>query len=858
MKKLYTSFCILFFIQSNIVTAQHIDLEENLNPPVETCGFDAIHRKMMNEDVQYRQLTNDFNEMLRNGSFVPEKAGIGYQVPVVVHILHIGEPIGTGYNLTDDVVRKAIENLNNYWRKITGSYGDGGGVDMEIEFALAVRDPSGNCTNGIVRRDMSSYQNYIDCGVVYPSTFPACEGVTDLFAKDGYWPTNQYYNIYLVNYINGANCQTGGGDYAGYAYYASAHGSQADGTIIWSCYFTDEKSSILTHELGHAFNEMHTFEGDGDGSTCPTVMDGCGTDQGDCCTDTPPHRRTSAITNLYWDCGNTDVNDCDASTNRQDHMKNYMDYSGCRNEFTNDQKNRANAALAVQRASFLEANGNNKLVPPSPPVVNFSGTSRVVCKNTPVKFTDLSTCIPNTYATNPGWTGHTFSWSFTGPATLSSSDQNPEIIFTVPGKYDVSLIITNTQGTFSEAKTGYITVVDSPATSFCTPASDYMNAYGYTVYHVMFGDIDNTTSNRWNFPYTDFSCTHGTELELGEVYPISVSVSSGASYVHFFQVWIDWNDNGVWDAGEMVFDGNSGATATMLTLTGNVSIPVDAVQSKFLRMRVMGEAYSAPSENKRNCVSNFFIGDVEDYAVYISPPCETTITSFTSSPTSICSGDETTLTVDGNLGNADQWYLFSGNCGGTLITSGLGPTFTVSPILTTTYFVRGEGDCIFSECEQVNVVPTVLNLSTSFSGGTIMANTTGATYQWIDCNEGNSLITGATNQSFSPLQDGSFAVVITQNGCSDTSECVLVSNLSINKNEPRLFAAYPNPVTNELTMVITPGHAESYTLVDNTGHIIFSGEIKSEETVVDMEHLPSGVYFIHLSESDNVMKVVRK
>ncbi len=88
-----------------------------------------------------------------------------YQVPVVVHVMHKGENIGEGSNISDSDVRTGIEYLNNYWRKISGTQGDGDGVDMEIEFALAVRDDNGNCTDGIVRKDMSQVSSYVSDGV---------------------------------------------------------------------------------------------------------------------------------------------------------------------------------------------------------------------------------------------------------------------------------------------------------------------------------------------------------------------------------------------------------------------------------------------------------------------------------------------------------------------------------------------------------------------------------------------------------------------------------------------------------------------------------------------------------------------
>tara|TARA_B100000809_G_scaffold46556_1_gene40978 strand:- start:1902 stop:4799 length:2898 start_codon:yes stop_codon:yes gene_type:complete len=66
-------------------------------------------------------------------------------------------------------------------------------------------------------------------------------------------------------------------------------------------------------------------------------------------------------------------------------------------------------------------------------------------------------------------------------------------------------------------------------------------------------------------------------------------------------------------------------------------------------------------------------------------------------------------------------------------------------------------------------INTVNNLVTNISL-TLTSNSILGDYQWIDC-ESSTIVLGETNQSFSPSEDGSFAVVVTENGCQDTSKC---------------------------------------------------------------------------------------
>src|SRR5690606_29987517 len=76
-----------------------------------------------------------------------------YQIPVVVHILHRGEPIGTGVNLSDERIMAQIDSLTVDFRRMNADAVNtpddfiGVAADIEIEFILAKQDPYGNPTN---------------------------------------------------------------------------------------------------------------------------------------------------------------------------------------------------------------------------------------------------------------------------------------------------------------------------------------------------------------------------------------------------------------------------------------------------------------------------------------------------------------------------------------------------------------------------------------------------------------------------------------------------------------------------------------------------------------------------------------
>ncbi|MDB5201951.1 MAG: type sorting protein [Ferruginibacter sp.] len=77
-------------------------------------------------------------------------------------------------------------------------------------------------------------------------------------------------------------------------------------------------------------------------------------------------------------------------------------------------------------------------------------------------------------------------------------------------------------------------------------------------------------------------------------------------------------------------------------------------------------------------------------------------TSATKNKNNVCPGNTVTLTLSGGtLGTNAVWNWYSGSCGGTLV--GTGTSITVTPLITTTYYVRAEGDCNTTACVQVTV-----------------------------------------------------------------------------------------------------------------------------------------------------------
>lgn len=133
-------------------------------PFSEICGSDAMARQLLQNPV-YQAKMDAFEAHLNNDANRSAASAATYIIPVVVHVMHKGEAVGNGTNISDEAIYAKIKSINDEYRKISGTFGDGTGVDTGIEFALAVKDPAGNCTNGIDRVNMTSYAAYMSNGV---------------------------------------------------------------------------------------------------------------------------------------------------------------------------------------------------------------------------------------------------------------------------------------------------------------------------------------------------------------------------------------------------------------------------------------------------------------------------------------------------------------------------------------------------------------------------------------------------------------------------------------------------------------------------------------------------------------------
>lgn len=390
----------------------------------EPCFFDNYQRQNKAQIIKAEQIISN---AVRNATVYKNHSSSSVKIiPVVVHVIHNG---GTE-NISDAQIESQITVLNEDFRKITGTSGDGNGVDTEIEFCLAKKTPDGKCTNGIVRiqSTLSNHQTYQRAQLKNLS----------------YWDNSRYLNMYVVKTINGSS------GILGYASYPGGPPAE-DGTVIRHDYFgrigtaAASLGRTTSHEIGHWFGLYHTFNG------------GCGADtcaDGDYVCDTPP-----AINPNY---GCPTINSCSNDfPNVDDQVQNYMDYSDdpCKSMFTAGQKARMHASLVSMRYDIwqqwnIDSTGCDSgfVSPVCNVIADFTSNSQNVCIGNTVLFTNKTLNNPTSVV-----------WYFEGGSPATSTAMNPTIMYDTLGTFSVKLVATGNGGQDSIIQSGFINVTSPPA-----------------------------------------------------------------------------------------------------------------------------------------------------------------------------------------------------------------------------------------------------------------------------------------------------------------------------------------------------------------------------------------------------------
>jgi PKD repeat protein len=449
-KQLFTALSVFCLFASTIAQEEK---PANLRHPCNTFdameeGFKANPALRAQFEASQAQFEAEYQQALKKQGTAARTAATTYTIPIVFHVMG---PL----NVSDQV----FVNLVDYFNRDYAQDGSDTSsiltnfksllIDSDIRFALAKRDPNGNCTNGIIRHNSDN--------IYWSQSSPAYN-----YSGTGTnrWPTNKYLNIYIVECISSStySCPTTSGAYiGGYTYLPgstpyTSNGNMGDAIVLLRNQLaqTDPLDSrTISHEIGHWLNLSHTFGSSNNPVFSSASSAGPSSCSSDFVSDTPP-------TGGYFSfcpSASTYTRDCSNPPN----YENIMDYASCPKMFTSGQVTRMRTALTSSTG------GRNNLWT----AANYAATGidgSYTC--TPVAdfaANKVKNCAGNTFTfTSTSQTGASgsVSWSFPGGTPATSTATSQVVTYSTPGTYTVTLVATNPNGTDTETKTSYITVVN--------------------------------------------------------------------------------------------------------------------------------------------------------------------------------------------------------------------------------------------------------------------------------------------------------------------------------------------------------------------------------------------------------------
>ncbi len=324
MKKIFT--CTL------LVITLLLNVQAQTPPTYTRCATTEYIQQQVQANPEYRKLLDKAEiqsqewERTHPGGTRPT-----ITIPTVVHVVWRV----AAENISDAQILSQIDVMNEDYGRTnadasqTPSQWTSISVNTGVQFCLAVRDPNGNATTGIVRRQTTSTSFSTNDAVKYTSQ-----------GGDDAWDRNSYLNVWVCNL---------GGGLLGYGTFPGGPAA-VDGTVMLYSAFGRTGNVVApydlgrtaTHEIGHWFSLYHIW-GD-DGGACS------GSDQ---VADTP--NQADATTT----CPGFPLTDGCTATSPGVMFMNYMDYSydNCLNMFTNGQKTRIQSTMNGARVSILSSQG---------------------------------------------------------------------------------------------------------------------------------------------------------------------------------------------------------------------------------------------------------------------------------------------------------------------------------------------------------------------------------------------------------------------------------------------------------------------------------------------------------------------
>ncbi|GAB2561171.1 GEVED domain-containing protein [Spirosoma aerophilum] len=612
----------LYLLISLFVSTPLAAVAQLLNPAVFQCATQSL------PPAAQKALEAEAVRALRlKQASAPAFSSLTY-VPIRPHIIRKSDGTG-GYTLA------SLNNVMALTNKYYLQHGNG------IQFYFSGTTP-----------------DYIDNDALYAQYRQAVDDAT-IAPRDVTNALNQYY----VNRFDNAGL-------GGYAQFPANTVASTRTIILNENSDNDMGNRLVPHELGHTFNLLHTHESyygyervtRGVGANCTTA--------GDLVCDTPadPYGRFSgANTSCISGCPPTytctfvdDQNN--VFTPSPTNIMSY--YFPCVHDFTAGQYDRIQGGLAIRQshtAYTLNAHPTTMTAPSNVVASRVGNGIRISWQDN--SRTEMGYFIERSTSPISDFT----PIGGVSPNTTSFTDWS----FAAYTRYYYRVKASN-------STTGSTSTTATIVTSNCIPVysndgcPNALNITGVTVNGTPLSQNSGCSSGGY---YTSFTAVSGT-VTAGQ--SATFAVTKGTSFNMGGSVWVDLNNNGIFDTSERLYEMPTANKAN--TFSGSLTIPAGTTATT-VAMRVVAAYNTIPTDP----CGIYAYGETEDYSLFIRP-CVLPVATL-SGTTTLTAGQTATLTTD-LTGSAPFSLTVNAGTDSTFSFTDIVASpfsFSVAPTVSTTY-----------------------------------------------------------------------------------------------------------------------------------------------------------------------------
>lgn len=203
--------------------------------------------------------------------------------------------------------------------------------------------------------------------------------------------------------------------------------------------------------------------------------------------------------------------------------------------------------------------------------------------------------------------------------------------------------------------------------------------------------------------------------------------------------------------------------------------------------------------------------------------------TINSTANTLCNGESVTLSGVG--ANTYAW------------SNGVVDNVAFTPTSTVVYTVTGTDANGCTAMASTTVSVNSVDVSVTQTGATLTVAQQGAAYNWYNCTTGQDQL--QTLQSYTANFNGSYAVIVSLNGCTDTSDCISVTSIGINDiSANNGVLLYPNPANNQVN--VTAQNMKQVMIYDATGRLVTNQVATTDMQTIDISVLPAGLYHVRV------------